>query len=122
MLHHYPHLAHRKECAGLRAQDRIAYRAQQNLLLTSLFRTMTWSAFAAKSIEHVLQNQGAKTAGIDGKTKHDYSKADARLTLQRSIIRNLRANTFHPLPVRRVYIPKPGKPGQQRPLGPYFAL
>lgn len=78
---------------------------------------MTWSAFAAKSLEHVLQNQGAKTAGIDGKTKRNYSSAEARLTWQRDIIRSLRANTFHPTPVRRVYIPKPGKPGEKRPLG-----
>lgn len=86
----------RKEWAGLRAQDRIAYRTQQNLPLTRLFRTMTWSAFAAKSIKRVLQNKGARTPGVDGKTKNDYSSADARLTWQREIIRSLRSDTFQP--------------------------
>jgi hypothetical protein len=107
----------RKDWAGLRAQDRIAYRAQQNLPLTRLFRTMTWSAFAAKSIEHVLQNKGARTPGVDGKTKNDYSSAESRLTWQRELIRSFRSDTFRPLPARRVYILKPNKPGEKRPLG-----
>lgn len=78
---------------------------------------MTWSVFAAKSIDHVLQNKGAHTPGADGKNKNDYSSAQTRLNWQREIIRSLRSGTFRPLPARRVYIPKPNKPGQKRPLG-----
>ena len=87
---------------GFRAQDRIAYRAQQNQPLTRLFRTMTWSAFAAKSIEHVLQNKGARTPGIDGKTKADYQSAEDRLAWQREIVQALRTGTYRPTPVRRI--------------------
>jgi len=72
---------------------------------------------AAKSIEHVLQNKGARTPGVDGKTKDDFKSAQARLCWQRAIIRSLRSDTFQPQPTRRVYIDKPGKPGQKRPLG-----
>lgn len=78
---------------------------------------MTWSAFADKAIEHVLQNRGSRTPGPDGKTRADYKSAEARLAWRRSIIRNLRAGTYKPNPVRRTYIPKPHKPGELRPLG-----
>jgi len=78
---------------------------------------MTWSAFAAKSIEHVLRNKGARTPGADGKTRKHYQTAEARLIWQRQILHDLRSGTFRPLPARRVYIPKPHKPQEKRPLG-----
>jgi group II intron reverse transcriptase/maturase len=78
---------------------------------------MTWSAFAARSIEHVLANKGSRTPGADRKTRNDYRTPDQRLHWQRAIIRSLRSGTFRPLPARRVYIPKPHKPDQKRPLG-----
>jgi retron-type reverse transcriptase len=33
------------------------------------------------------------------------------------LAKKLRAGTYRPRPLRRVYIPKPGRPGQWRPLG-----
>src|SRR5204862_2121073 len=33
------------------------------------------------------------------------------------LAKQLRAGTYRPRPLRRVYIPKPGRPGQLRPLG-----
>ena len=78
---------------------------------------MTWSVMADKAIENVLHNRGARTPGPDGKTRSDYSSADARLAWRREILHRLRSDTFRPLPARRVYIPKPGKPDQRRPLG-----
>jgi retron-type reverse transcriptase len=56
-------------------------------------------------------NQGKKTAGIDGKTA---LLAHQRLTLVQAIHPNQWPKKA--LPVRRIYIPKPGKK-EQRPLG-----
>lgn len=78
---------------------------------------MTWSTFVAKSIEHVLQNKGSRTPGVDGKTRTDYHSAEARLKWQHEIVQALRTNTYRPAPVRRIYIDKPNKPGEKRPLG-----
>jgi RNA-directed DNA polymerase len=78
---------------------------------------LTWSTFVDHAIEHVLQNKGARTPGIDGQTRKLYQSHEARLAWRKSITAQLRSGTFRPDPVRRVYIDKPNKPGQKRPLG-----
>ena len=77
--------------------------------LYSLLCNDVWLRVAA---HEVLKNQGSETAGIDGKTKSNFlGDLDGYITrLQES----LRAKTFEPMPVRRVYIPKPNS-GQKRP-------
>ena len=58
-------------------------------------------------------NQGRETAGIDGRTMSNFN-ADVDGNIQR-LSEALKAQTFAPLPVRRVYIPKAN--GTKRPLG-----
>jgi group II intron reverse transcriptase/maturase len=57
-------------------------------------------------------NGGA--AGVDDQTFEDIEAYGAERWLD-ELTQELKSRTYHPLPVRRVYIPKPG--GQQRPLG-----
>src|SRR5713226_3269121 len=57
-------------------------------------------------------NGGA--AGVDDQTFEDIEAYGAERWLD-ELTQELKSLTYHPLPVRRVYIPKPG--GQQRPLG-----
>ena len=57
-------------------------------------------------------NGGA--AGVDGQTFEDIEAYGAERWLD-ELAQELKSQTYRPLPVRRVYIPKPG--GQQRPLG-----
>jgi RNA-directed DNA polymerase len=57
-------------------------------------------------------NGGA--AGVDDQTFEDIEAYGAERWLD-ELTQELGNRTYHPLPVRRVYIPKPG--GKQRPLG-----
>jgi RNA-directed DNA polymerase len=67
----------------------------------------------AKAAAAVLANQGA--AGLDHQSCEQFAEhlADELDGLSRA----LREHRYQPQPVRRVYIPKPGKPDQRRPLG-----
>jgi RNA-directed DNA polymerase len=54
------------------------------------------------------------TAGVDDQTFEDIEAYGAERWLD-ELTQELKSRTYQPLPVRRVFIPKPG--GQQRPLG-----
>ena len=54
--------------------------------------------------------------GVDGQTFEDI-EAYGRMKWLGELAEELRAKRYCPEPVRRVHIPKPGKPGQTRPLG-----
>ena len=78
--------------------------------LYSLLCHDTWLRVAHHAVN---TNQGRETAGIDGKTmSHVNGDLDGNLTRLREA---LKAKTFEPQPVRRVYIPKAN--GKKRPLG-----
>ena len=63
--------------------------------------------------QHVRRNAGSKTAGIDGVTMARFEE-NLEENLQH-LSQTLKARTFKPTPVRRVYIPKSN--GKKRPLG-----
>ena len=79
--------------------------------LYSLLCNDTWLRAA---VHHIRTNKGSDTAGIDKKTMSNFLEdLDGNITrLQES----LKAKTFEPMPVRRVYIPKPNSE-KKRPLG-----
>jgi group II intron reverse transcriptase/maturase len=62
----------------------------------------------------VSANRGAP--GVDGVSVVDVENAGVGVFLE-GLAEALRAGTYRPQPLRRVHIPKPGKPGQTRPLG-----
>ena len=79
--------------------------------LYSLLCHETWLRVAHHSVN---TNQGRETAGIDGRTmSHFNGDLEGNLTRLREA---LKAKTFEPMPVKRVYIPKPNSE-KKRPLG-----
>jgi len=79
--------------------------------LYSLLCNEQWLRVAA---HETLQNKGSETAGIDGKTKSNFlGDLDGYVKQHREA---LKAKTFGPMPVRRVYIPKLNSE-KKRPLG-----
>ncbi len=72
-------------------------------------RDVLWKAWG-----EVRANRGA--AGVDGITIDDVVNSGVGDFLE-ELAERLRAGTYRPQPLRRVRIPKPGRPGQLRPLG-----
>jgi RNA-directed DNA polymerase len=74
-------------------------------------RDVNWLESARNAILH---NHGANTPGVDGIKGKELTRADW-CALINDTVEALRAGTYLPQPVKRVYIPKAN--GKQRPLG-----
>src|SRR5215475_8482574 len=94
-----------------RLQTRIAQATQAGKWnkVKALQRLLTHS-FSGKAlaVRRVTENQGKRTAGVDGEIWDTPEKKAAA-------IHALRQHNYHPLPLRRVYIEKQN--GKLRPLG-----
>jgi RNA-directed DNA polymerase len=85
--------------------------AKQFVDLYSLLCNETWLRVAALD---TLKKRGSETAGIDSITRSNIlGNFDRNITELKEV---LKAKTFEPMPVRRVYIPKPHSK-KKRPLG-----
>jgi RNA-directed DNA polymerase len=98
-----------------RLQRRI-YRAAQSgnvEVMHSLQRLLmkSWSARCLAVRRVTQENRGKRTAGVDGIK----SVSAARRPLLVALLRH--PEHIKARPVRRVFIPKPGKPDERRPLG-----
>ncbi len=102
-----------KSIRKLRRRIFRASREQKWNVVRSLMKLMLRSYFnLLESVRRVTQkNKGKKTAGVD---KEVALTSKARMALVRSMGKY---TLWQAKPARRVYIPKPGKPGQERPLG-----
>ena len=101
----------------VRALQRVLYRCakqDRDRRFHALYDKVARSDVLWKAWGEVRANRGAP--GVDGITIDDVIRSGVRDFLDR-LAEQLRAGTYRPKPLRRAYIPKPGKPGQLRPLG-----
>jgi RNA-directed DNA polymerase len=98
-------------------QEALAHRSLHGHTFSRLFNLLRTKRLVELAAQRVLHNAGAKTAGVDGVTAQSLltHNGEGLNAMIESIWRELSTKTYHPAPVRRVYIPKPS--GGQRPLG-----
>jgi RNA-directed DNA polymerase len=78
---------------------------------TKLLKIVRQETFLRMAWDRIRPNQGSQTPGVDGQTKED---VDALMIHE--LAQELAEQRYQPKPVRRVYIPKPGKK-EKRGLG-----
>jgi RNA-directed DNA polymerase len=101
----------------VRALQRVLYRSAKQdpgRRFHALFDKVARSDVMWRAWGDVRANKGAP--GIDGMTIEAVEESGVKVFLE-ELAAELRAGRYRPKPLRRVYIPKPGRPGQTRPLG-----
>ena len=110
-------VSHAKRVDRVRALQRVLYRCakqDQDRRFHALYDKVARSDVFRRAWGEVRANRGAP--GVDGITVDDVMRSGVGEFLDELATR-LRAGSYRPRPLRRVYIPKPGRPGQLRPLG-----
>ncbi len=101
----------------VRALQRVLYRgakSDHSRRFHALYDKLARSDVMWRAWIDVCSNSGA--AGVDGVTIAAVEESGVGVLLD-VLAAELKAKTYRPQPLRRVHIPKPGKPGQTRPLG-----
>jgi len=100
-------MAQKQMTLAITARDNPRHR------FTNLYSLMHWDYWIRCAADAVLARPGSTTAGVDGHTREAFQQRDE--TEIRRITAELKHQTYEPLPVRRVLIPKSN--GRMRPLG-----
>jgi RNA-directed DNA polymerase len=101
----------------VRALQRVLYRSAKQSperRFHAMFDKVARSDVMWRAWKDVRANKGAP--GVDGITIEAVEAAGAQVFLEK-LAAGLRTGKYRPQPLRRVHIPKPGRPGQTRPLG-----
>lgn len=101
----------------VRALQRVLYRSakqDRGRRFHALFDKVARGDVLERAWGEVRRNRGA--AGVDGVTIDAVEASGAGEFLE-ALAAKLRAGAYRPRPLRRVHIPKPGRPGMTRPLG-----
>jgi RNA-directed DNA polymerase len=102
---------------NVRALQRVLYRSAKQdpeRRFHALFDKVARSDVMWRAWSDVRANKGAP--GVDGVGIDDVEESGALAFLE-ELAAELRTGRYRPQPLRRVHIPKPGRPGRTRPLG-----
>ncbi len=99
------------------AQRSLARKAwhQPDHQFTDVYHLLCRDDWIRHALSSVLANTGSRTPGVDGVTRRKFTEEAVTTQFVTALRHDLKAGTYRPEPVRRVYIPKPN--GRQRPLG-----
>jgi len=110
----------------IKTQQGLARKAETHKThhFEDLYHLLCKREWIEEALQHVLDNDGSQTAGVDGMSwksfndvdKSDFENEKFRQQFIETLQQELKAHTFKPMPVRRVAIPKPGT-NKKRPLG-----
>lgn len=81
-----------------------------------LYHLICRTGWIEAALAHVLSNTGARTAGIDGISRKDLQTEEQRAAFIAELQADLKAGTYQPMPVKRIWIPKSGK-AEKRGIG-----
>jgi retron-type reverse transcriptase len=113
-------VSHAEGVDPVRALQRVLYRSakqDRTRRFHALYDKVARSDVLWRAWVDVATNRGAP--GVDGVTIADVQGGgteSVRAFLD-GLVAELRSGTYRPKPLRRVNLPKPGKPGETRPLG-----
>ncbi len=110
-------VSHTEGVDPVRALQRVLYRSAKQdprRRFHALYDKVARSDVLWRAWVDVAVNEGAP--GVDGVTIAAIEESGVRVFLD-GLAAELRGRTYRPRPLRRVLIPKPGKPGQTRALG-----
>ncbi|MEN4012196.1 MAG: group II intron reverse transcriptase/maturase [Bellilinea sp.] len=102
----------------LKTQQSFARKAQTNQAhrFEDLYHLICRQDWISTALEHVLFNEGSRTAGVDGVSRNDLKTDEQKAAFTTKLQADLKTGQYRPMPVRRQWIPKPGKT-EKRGLG-----
>jgi RNA-directed DNA polymerase len=92
-------------------------KANPDIVWRDLWGWLTDSRTIRHAWQRVSSNKGKRSAGVDGITVEHIRRRIGEQKFLDEIRTEMRSGAYRPSPSRRKLIPKPGKPGQFRPLG-----
>lgn len=102
----------------LKAQQSFARKASAHPdhRFGDLYHQLSRHEWIESALAHVLANAGAKTAGVDGINQSHLKTDEQQAEFIAALHADLKSGAYQPKPVKRVWIPKPGKT-EKRGLG-----
>jgi len=91
-------------------------QAQPEHRFRDLYHLICREEWLREALSQVLSNSGSRTPGVDGISRKDLSEEAAQTRFIQALQTDLKAGIYRPQPVRRQWIPKPGK-AEKRGLG-----